>query len=356
MKNFSSVVAVHFKRQLAFLLYLGSITSCFFHIPFSSYISLSNVTHCSAMTILQDSNDTVSKTTSLFIDTCYQNVLTSYSSHYYCLYGQKKSDHILIFIETKEISSFSFQLFDSSGVILSPSDYQYTPSKKILQISYYFSTRENYLFLLNNLSSDSISYTIKYEKETTQKTKGTTSKQNNNVSKSKNTTSKQNSNVSKSKSTTSKQNSNVSKSKNTTLKPNNNISNSKNTTSKPYNNNSNSKNTTSKPGKNSSKSKHSTISKKRSSLFPKKIILSKTFLQTSPGEILQLNAIISPKNASTACQWTIADTSILSAVQKKKNRSSTCISIKTIRKGTTIVTCKTTGRKKLSASCTIKVS
>lgn len=335
MKNFSSVVSVHFKRQLAFLLFLSSITSCFFNTPFSSYISFSNVIYCSAKTKLQNSNDTISKTTSLIIDTCYQNILTSYSSHYYCLYASEKSGKTYIFMETKEIPSLSFQLFDSSGAALSPSDYQYAPSEKILRISYYLSARENYLFLLGNLSSDSFSYTIKYKQETIQKSKKSTSKPDNNIS--------------NSKSSTSKPNNNISNSKNTTSKPNNNISNSKNTTSKPNNYISNSKNAT-------SNSKQFKKYKKTNSIPPKRINLSKTFLQTSPGKTFQINAIFSPKNASTSCQWTIADNSILSAVQKKKNRSSTCISIKAIKKGTTIVTCKTTGRKKLSASCTIKIS
>lgn len=266
------------------------------------------------------SNQAISKATPLTRDSIYQNTFFTDNTHYYCLYSGAKKETVFIYIQSDRIPSFSFQLYNSNGKSISPTDFKFLSSGKKLKITYVFSPGKSYLFALESLSKGSISYTIKHTS----------------IKHHKNSTSKQK--IKTTKKATSKQ-SNKNNSKATSKQSN--ISNNK-TTSKQNSENS-SKTISKQTNKNSSKA----TSKQKI----KKISLSQTFIFLSKGKTTSLTAVFTPKKSTGSCQWSISDASVLKITSQKKNS----ISVKALKSGTAIVTCKVSGKNILSASCSIKI-
>lgn len=312
---------------------------------------------CSAQTILSPENTLLEKAIPLSADELYENESYAGTTQYYCLYAREEASSAKITIKTTEIPSLSFQLFDQRGVICTPSSYQYQPSGQLLQIDYNFSAKEGYVLALTNLSEKASVYSITYQflGMSSQKTEQTKQSE-----QAKQTNQANQANQTKQTEQTKKQNSNKQKNKKTSQPKKTSIQ--KTTTSSYKNNNSTAakENSTSSTGKKVSSIKNKTTKKsittsKPNKKKPQKLSLSKTFLQIPVGKTLSLKANITPKDASSSCQWFISNSRLLTTTSRKNISSGNILTIKAKKKGTAIVTCKAIGNKKLTASCTIKI-
>lgn len=329
MKNFYSFVMRHIKCHIMIIILsviLCSLSASFPKEPLEKLSIIPRPAICYAKTVLAGNNTTVAKACSLSIDTLYENSINRSTTQYYRLSGQKNSGTICITIRSKQIPSFSFQLFDCTGASHSPSAYQYEPSNQTLLIKYFFSANENYLFSLCNLFLESNSYTIKY---TIEKTISQNKQENTPIPKNK--PKQQTSSKPKTKPILK-------------AKP----------TSKPQTNpHSDNKNKSIATPKQKNTKKRNTVLKPKNNV--KKITLSRTFLRVSLGKSFSLKANIIPRKSDYSCQWSISVASLLTDKRQKKVSNGSIFTAKTCRKGTAIITCKTTGKKQYSASCTIKI-
>ena len=364
MKNFYFFVTYHLHKYITFVL-LFALLSGSLLAPVPPDLSMkipvfAKPSLCHASTILPGSNDTVAKASTLAMDTLYEDTVNTGATHYYCLPGSTNAGYICITLTANEIPSLSFQLFDSTGAARSPSSYQYEPSGRTLQMKYFFSANENYLLAVSNLLSQSIAYTIKYsdlnknpdyDKKNTSKPKKDSGPKKTSkpkiTSKPKKTT-KPKTTLKPKKSPEPKATLKPKKSPEpkAILKPKK--SPEPKATLKPKN--STKPKTTSKPKKTP---KPKAAQKQKTAI--KKLTLSNTFLRISTKTSFSLKAIICPKNSPFTCQWIVSDSSVLGEKSSRKTPTGSTFTAKGRKKGTVIITCKTTGKRQLSASCTVKI-
>lgn len=116
----------------------------------------------SAASVYAASNDTIEHALTLTNDITYQNKISSDTTHYYCVYNiSSQKSEVRIFIRTKEVSSFSFQLFDDAGQPITPDTYEYQPDKRKLSVQYLLKKHKGYIFTLTNLQNAAANYTIR---------------------------------------------------------------------------------------------------------------------------------------------------------------------------------------------------
>ena len=325
MKHFSFH---NIKRWVTFvtLFYFLSVICLLFSVINDRYSFFNPLWHTAKAAEL--SEDSISNAIPVIRDSLYQNTFSSKAKHYYCLYSGAKNETILISIQSKKNISLSFQLYDSSGKQISPASYNFLSSGKVIQLYYTFSSNKSYLFALNSLSEDKISYTIQYTSP--KKEKASTSKQTKKITNT--TTSKQTNKKAKTK--------NASKSKeNKTTSISSKIANQTNNI------------TTSKQTKETSNSKKKSSGKQKKRISVKKLTLSRTFIQISKGKRTSLTASFFPEKSKRACEWSVSNSSILWIKSKNKTE----ISIKGRKKGTAVITCKVSDKKIISASCIVKI-
>lgn len=335
--------------------------------------------HCSAKTILSNPPADIENAETIHRNISYETTISPDTFHYYCLLGQERAGNIKIEISSRQSLSLSFHLYDSKGTLCPPESYTFDPVNHILQIKYHIQADQSYLLGLHSASAAAVSYTIHY-KEIKNNTKKQTKPS---------TTSKPSKKTSKPKGN--------SKSKNT-LQPNN--------TSKPTDKSASKPKITSKPkntaktntisksesasksraalkSKDSQKSKTKAVSKPIHSSKPKSntkrktkavsqtkntsqakgtenptlphLTLSRSFTQIRTGNSFSIQAVITPKQTSSL-QWSISSDSLIKGKRIKRKNSGEVFSATTVKRGTLIITCRVKGRKRISASCTIKIT
>lgn len=327
MKNFSSLVTYFLPRYyilfLSLFIWLGISYTPIGTIIFTETSFFNKNSFCLAKTTLPDDNTDVASANTLSLNTLYESTLPAGLTQYYCLSGQERNCYIQITLKANEIPSFNFQLFDSSGSSCPPAAYQYQPSNHVLRLKYYFFANKNYLLSLSNLSSASNIYTLKYT--TPSKPKDTAK-----PASSDSTNKKKNIIPSKPKATSKPKSPHPKYKKRNT------------TSSKPR-----------VPARPTAKSIIKPTIKP--TVKTEKIILSKTFIRISSGKTFVLKAAIKPRGSKNSCQWVISNPSFLSKAEKKNISFGSVFTAKAKKQGTIIISYKTTGKKQLSASCTVKI-
>lgn len=319
-----------------------------------------------AKTTIKQDNSSVSSAVTIQRNKDYENVIASSKSQYYCLMPLEKKGEVVLYVEAEEMPSFSFQLYDEKGKCCSTHSYQYEPYSHKLQVHYILEKNQGYLFVLTNLLSEKITYTIHYqtiiqagdsktvsqpkvvaESAESKETKASAKKSSKAISKPKQNTAtpKPKKSIVTPKPTTAIPRPKKSK---VTSKPKNII-----TTSKPKNTV-----TTSKSKNNmgvSKKIKVASSSCRKSRTEKVKLQISNSFLKISKNSFFTLEAVMTKGNISGEWKWNISDPSAIESQKVLSDKTSSSFIAKAKNSGIYVITCTKNGTENKRVSCTVKV-